>query len=197
LNTEQRDAASFDVDSIAWRQWSKIHFFLMRRGAFLDELTPAQRDNAMTLLKESLRPKGYQTARDIMRLNESILEITGKTDEYGEWLYWMILVGTPSSDESWGWQIDGHHLIINYFIVNERAIISPAFMGSEPNDADAIHSPIILIEFDYQRGVALDTDKPTKDHIHTVVRTLNGNDYSKGLLRQHREDADASHGHKS
>ncbi len=58
----------------------------------------------MALLKESLSPKGYQTARDIMRLNEFILELTGKTDEYGEWLYWMSLMGTPSSDEPWGWR---------------------------------------------------------------------------------------------
>jgi hypothetical protein len=59
------------------------------------------------------------------------------------------------------------------------------------------HNPVILIEFDYQRGVALDTDKTTKDHIHAVVRTPNGNDYSKDLLRQHCENANAAHGHKS
>jgi len=26
---------------------------------------------------------------------------------------------------------------------------------------------------------------PTRQHIHTVVRTPNGNDYGKDLLRQH------------
>lgn len=26
---------------------------------------------------------------------------------------------------------------------------------------------------------------PTRDHIHVVVRTPNGNDYGKDLLRQH------------
>ncbi|MCE2457847.1 MAG: hypothetical protein J4G14_08535 [Dehalococcoidia bacterium] len=29
--------------------------------------------------------------------------------------------------------------------------------------------------------------EPTRNHIHTVVRTPNGNDYGKDLLRQHRE----------
>jgi hypothetical protein len=28
-------------------------------------------------------------------------------------------------------------------------------------------------------------DRPTRDHINTVVRTPNGNDYGKDLLRQH------------
>ena len=37
------------------------------------------------------------------------------------------------------------------------------------------------------RGIALENDVPTRQHIHTVVRTPNGNDYGKDLLRQHYE----------
>ena len=48
-----------------------------------------------------------------------------------------------------------------------------------------IHSPVVLIEFDHLKGIALDSDTPTREHIHTVVRTPNGNDYGKDLLRQH------------
>jgi Protein of unknown function (DUF3500) len=48
-----------------------------------------------------------------------------------------------------------------------------------------IHSPVILIEFDHLNGVALDNDAPSRNHIHTVVRTPNGNDYGRDLLRQH------------
>ncbi len=50
-----------------------------------------------------------------------------------------------------------------------------------------IHSPVALIEFDHQNGIVLDNDKPSRHHIHTIVRTPNGNDYGKDLLRQHRE----------
>jgi hypothetical protein len=53
-----------------------------------------------------------------------------------------------------------------------------------------VHSPVILIEFDHQRPANLarfvaDAQKPTQQHIHCVVRTPNGNDYGKDLLRQH------------
>jgi hypothetical protein len=53
-----------------------------------------------------------------------------------------------------------------------------------------IHSPVILIEFDHQRPANLarfseDPNVPTRQHIHCVVRTPNGNDYGKDLLRQH------------
>ncbi len=50
-----------------------------------------------------------------------------------------------------------------------------------------VHSPVILIEFDMHRGVFLDNDEPEKFHVHTMVRTPNGNDYGKDLLRQHLE----------
>jgi len=52
-----------------------------------------------------------------------------------------------------------------------------------------IHSPVVLIEFDHQRPVGTrplhDPSKPTRAHIHTMVRTPNGNDYGKDLLAQH------------
>jgi hypothetical protein len=54
-----------------------------------------------------------------------------------------------------------------------------------------IHSPVLLIEFDHQRPVGTrhldDPNVPSREHVHTVVRTPNGNDYGKDLLRQHYE----------
>ena len=50
-----------------------------------------------------------------------------------------------------------------------------------------IHSPVILIEFTHIPGIALTGSEPSRNHIHTVVRTPNGNDYGKDLLRQHLE----------
>ena len=65
-----------------------------------------------------------------------------------------------------------------------------AWMGGTDEDSVfyyRVHSPVVLIEFDHQGGIFLDNDEPTRNHIHTVVRTPNGNDYGKDLLRQHRE----------
>jgi hypothetical protein len=58
-----------------------------------------------------------------------------------------------------------------------------------------IQSPVILIEFDHQRPIGLrhvlPADVPSREHVHSVVRTPNGNDYGKDLLRQHH----AAHKH--
>ena len=76
-----------------------------------------------------------------------------------------------------------------------------AWVGGTQNDSVfyyRIQSPVILIEFDHQRPanlsrLAKDPQLPTQQHIHCVVRTPNGNDYGKDLLRQHY----LTHSHQS
>ncbi|MEV7976798.1 DUF3500 domain-containing protein [Streptomyces sp. NPDC086519] len=48
-----------------------------------------------------------------------------------------------------------------------------------------VHSPVVLIEYDNHPGIFLDNDEPEPFHVHTIVRTPNGGDYGKDLLRQH------------
>ena len=276
----QRADALFPVDSDAWRRWSNIHVFLMRHGAMMEPMPQDQRELAFNLLREGFSPSGFELARNIMKLNDSIREITGSDEELGEWLYWLSVLGEPSLDEPWGWQYDGHHLNVNCFLLGGQMVMTPMFMGAEPVAADIgkhagtrvfqaeevftgafrdnfemryegikfgdlsshqqslmfdligtyinrmrsdhaqfkmdeirqhldethfawmggtaedsvfyyrVHSPVILIEFDHQNGIFLDNDEPSRNHIHTVVRTPNGNDYGKDLLRQHREQVD-------
>jgi len=50
-----------------------------------------------------------------------------------------------------------------------------------------VQSPVILIEFDHEPGVVFDNEEPTRHHVHSIVRTPNGNDYGIDLLRQHYE----------
>ena len=76
-----------------------------------------------------------------------------------------------------------HHLDKTWF----------AWMGKTDDGAVfyyRIHSPVVLIEFDHQvpanlKAYAKDPNAPSPQHIHVVVRTPNGNDYGKDLLRQH------------
>jgi len=69
-----------------------------------------------------------------------------------------------------------------------------AWLGDTADDAVfyyRIHSPVVLIEFDHETPVGLrhlyPAGVPFREHIHSVVRTPNGNDYGKDLLRQHYE----------
>jgi Protein of unknown function (DUF3500) len=51
---------------------------------------------------------------------------------YSEWFYWISIFGTPSPEQPWGWQIDGHHLNVNCFVLGDQLVLTPGFIGSEP-----------------------------------------------------------------
>ena len=305
LKPAQRNRTLFSVDTVEWRKWSNIHPTLMRHGIALFEMSDAQRDRAFALMRESLSSGGFEEALDTMHLNETVMELTGRLDEYGEDLYWLSIMGEPSATEPWGWQWDGHHLIINCFVLGDQVVMTPNFLGAEPVHAKSgkyagtrvfradedkglamihalsvtqrskaiiaaessgedfttafrdnlelgykgirydelsnsqhellfglieyhigrmrtehallkvqevkrylkdtyfcwmggfdddstfyyrVQNPVIIVEFDHQRGIAFrEHAKPYKDHIHVILRTPNGNDYGKDLLRQHYE----------
>ena len=307
LTAEQRSKTLYPVDDPEWRKWMNQHFYV-RQGVSFKEMTDPQRKAAFGLMQASLSARGMKLTRDIMRLNETLAEMTNDFVFLGEWLYHITVMGKPSATEPWGWQFDGHHAIINYFVLGDQVVMTPFFAGSEPviakagkfkgtavlqdeqreglamlqalssaqkekavlsfsktgnnnvgeafkdnvvldyagiradalgskeqkrlldlagmyidnmdegharvkmdevkryldrtsfawiggTEADSvyyyrIHSPVVLIEFDHQKPANLsrfvaDPSKPTREHIHVVVRTPNGNDYGKDLLRQH------------
>jgi hypothetical protein len=308
LTPALRTKSTFGIDDDEWRKWMNQHFYVRQGVSFL-EMTPAQRDLGFALLKSALSARGLKQTRDIMRLNETLGELNGNDfEQYGELRYHITVMGTPSATEPWGWQLDGHHAIINYFVLGDQVVMTPFFAGSEPviatsgkhkgvsvlqeeqykalsfvnmldsgqraravlssektrndnlteawkdnaivpqagisavdlvpaqrrellslialyvgnmdeghakvkmadvekhiaattfawigkTDPDAvfyyrIQSPVILIEFDHQlpanlRQLAANPNVPNHEHIHVVVRTPNGNDYGKDLLRQH------------
>jgi len=59
--------------------------------------------------------------------------------------------------------------------------------GSGDDDAFyyRVHSPVVLIEYDCHQGVFLDNDQPEPFHVHTIVRTPDGGDHGRDLLRRH------------
>jgi hypothetical protein len=85
------------------------------------------------------------------------------------------------------WAEAKHHLDETHFVwIGPFDATSPFYYR--------ILSPVILVEFDHQSGIVYDNDMPSRDHIHTVVRTPNGNDYCRDLLRQHYARHDHRHG---
>jgi hypothetical protein len=137
LLPEQREAATFDLDSDSWRSWSNVHMYLMRHGVCMEQMSEPQREAAYDLMRSTLSKAGFETSLGIMRLNETIREITGRDVEFSDLLYWFSVMGEPSDTEPWGWQIDGHHLILNCFVLGDQVVFAPQFMGSEPVIATA------------------------------------------------------------
>lgn len=283
LTEQQRERARFPVDDPEWRAWSFHRQAAPDRGVSLGEISPSARDAALKLLEASLSERGYALTRNLMRLHQA------PDDPAGEWRYRIAVMGEPSASEPWGWQLEGDHLVINYFVLGGQVVMSPMFMGAEPvssgdraalqdeqdrgramlqslsdaqrqmavigapgddqeivagesgdnailenvgipaslMDAEQRSSLLALIEryvgnlreehaavkmaeveahvddtyFAWSGGdggdsafyyrifspvilIELDSRAP-RDHVHAVIRTPNGNDYGKALLRQH------------
>jgi hypothetical protein len=140
LDAAQRSKVVLDTEADERRMWFNIHPNVFRHGVMLEDLAPRQRSAALGLMQATLSARGFAQARDIMRLNELVIEITRRPDEYGEWPYFVTLFGVPSADAPWGWQIDGHHLNLNFFVLGDQLVFTPSFMGSEP--CSVAHGPL-------------------------------------------------------
>ncbi|MGE0798676.1 MAG: DUF3500 domain-containing protein [Lautropia sp.] len=140
LDAAQRTKVLLDTEAQERRMWFNIHPNVFRHGLMLEELGARQRGAALRLMEATLSARGFEQARDIMRLNALLVEITTRPEEYGEWPYFVTLFGMPSADLPWGWQIDGHHLNLNFFVLGDQLVFTPSFMGSEP--CSVAHGPL-------------------------------------------------------
>jgi hypothetical protein len=319
LTPAQRAAMSLAVDSQLWRHWQNTELYVEHHGLRLDEQDASVRLAVMAVVRASLSPKGFDITSGVMRLNRFLGDLVGGPAVLGEWSFIFCLFGTPSESEPWGWQLFGHHLSLSCLVIGRQMVLSPCFLGAEPNHADTgpfagthlfedeeraglalmrslsegqqrqaivahsmmggdlppgrrhfadnlhlggafqdnrivpyeglrastlsarqrrdlmdlvaayvaplppgplaarleeverhlgdthfcwiggceeaspfyyrIQSPVIFIEFDHHAGVFLTNAEPAKFHVHTIVRTPNGNDYGIDLLRLHYQHA--------
>ena len=155
LTNEQLARAMFPVDDIEWRKWMNQHFYV-RQGISFAEMTDAQRDAAFGLMKVSLSTRGFELTRNIMRLNETLAELAEDHVFLGEWLYYIQIYGRPSATQPWGWKLEGHHAIINYFVLGDQVVMTPLFIGSEPVRATSgKYKGIEILQEEQNDGLAM------------------------------------------
>jgi hypothetical protein len=139
LSAEQKAKAAFPFDSPERTNW---HFVPLqdrerkptRKGLRLEEMSAAQREAAMALLKAGTSPSGYNQATTIMSLESLLndLEKGGTNVRRPDW-YFVSIFGTPAKTGKWGWRVEGHHLSINYTLENGQVTATtPTVFGANP-----------------------------------------------------------------
>src|SRR5262249_11860186 len=135
--------------------WMNQHFYV-RQGVSFREMNDEQRNAAFGVMRASLSSRGMALTRDIMRLNETLAELTNDFDFLGEWMYFITVMGKPSATEPWGWQRDGHHAIINYFVLGDEVVMTPYFAGSEPVIATSgKYKGTAILQEEQRRGLGM------------------------------------------
>ena len=103
-----------------------------RLGLTLGNMKPAQRTLAHALLASALSHRGHLEASTIMILEQILFEMEGR-DIRDPYLYHVCIFGKPDASGTWGWRFEGHHLSLNFTLVNGRIFsVTPSFWGSNP-----------------------------------------------------------------
>lgn len=139
LTAEQRVQATFPFSGDVRTDW---HFVPKedRKGLPLKEMTTEQTYLVHILLNESLGQSGYSKTAGIMYL-ESILRgmdvQRGRNGAYeyrDPTKYFVSVFGSPQMNGAWGWSFEGHHISLNFTVVDGQLIASsPAFFGANPH----------------------------------------------------------------
>lgn len=134
LAPEQRAKALFEFGDALRHDW---HFIpRARKGLPLKEMDEKQRAAAHALLRTGLSESGYKKSTDIISLESILKEIEGPNGRMvrDPELYYVQIFGKPGA-AAWGWRFEGHHLSLNFTIVNGKFIAGgPAFMGANPGE---------------------------------------------------------------
>ncbi|MDX1382591.1 MAG: DUF3500 domain-containing protein [Thermoanaerobaculia bacterium] len=138
LDADQRRQATFSMDDEERRRWSNLPApAFERKGVSFGEMSEAQRVLAHRLIQTPLSSQGYLKAAGIMRVDEILrgYASAARPDArpmFGQELYWIGIFGDPEGGGPWGWQLDGHHLALNFTVVGEEVSVTPAFLGADP-----------------------------------------------------------------
>jgi hypothetical protein len=134
LDQKQRQSVLFAFDDDAQRvRWSNLPVKMVpRAGLSMGELTAAQRSAAMALVSSALSPRGFEKVQQIVEADETLKHKEGNNPMFGEDLYYISILGTPSAKEPWMFQFGGHHLALNITIAGERGVLTPTLTGAQP-----------------------------------------------------------------
>jgi hypothetical protein len=158
LSPEQKAQAVFDFNADERLNW---HFIPKeRKGLPVKAMSPEQRPLAMALLSAGLSQQGFIKATSIMSLEE-ILKIQEKNTPPGRRdpeNYLFSIFGTPSESGTWGFRVEGHHLSLNFTVVNNKVASSPMFYGTNPhlvNSGPRAGTRVLAAEEDLGRELLL------------------------------------------
>ena len=134
LEDTQQQAATYPLDDEERYNW---HFTPREReGVPLKDMSEAQQEAALQLMKICLSEAGYSKAMDIRELEQVLRYVENRppNDTRRDPMnYSFTIFGEPTAGEAWGWRVEGHHLSLNYTAIDNQIVsATPTFLGANP-----------------------------------------------------------------
>ena len=134
LEDTQQQAATYPLDDDERYDW---HFTPReRQGVPLKNMSEAQQEAALHLMKICLSETGYETAQNIRELENVLRYVENRppNDTRRDPMnYSFTIFGEPRAGQAWGWRVEGHHLSLNYTAIDNQIVsATPTFRGANP-----------------------------------------------------------------
>ncbi len=108
-------------------------------GLTLAAMTQPQHRLVFRLVASGLSTAGYVTASTIMGLENVLDQLEGFTASFERprgrdpLMYFVRFFGTPSRSGTWSWRLGGHHVSLNFTIIDGAlSATTPLFFGADP-----------------------------------------------------------------
>jgi hypothetical protein len=189
LDSAKRVKANLPFNSAERLDW---HFIPReRQGLPIKEMSPEERQAALALLRSSVSARGFTKVDAILHLEQVLFAIEGRAIRDTE-LYYFTVFGEPSEQGVWGWRYEGHHVSLNWTIVEGRLVAStPQFLGANPADVgDGPQKGTRVLAVEEDVGRALVKSLRTDQSAQAVVSSDAPPDILTGSSREAAIQAD-------
>ncbi|MFK7850946.1 MAG: DUF3500 domain-containing protein [Akkermansiaceae bacterium] len=138
LDEKQKQKATFPFDSDQRENWGFVP--RKRKGLPLEELYGQQNQHVRALLKTALSDPGIKKVDAVMALEAFLGEIEKRPDFRNPNAYFTSIFGTPAANGTWAWRFEGHHLSLNYTVIEGKTIaVTPSFFAANPAEVTIDH----------------------------------------------------------
>lgn len=172
LDSAQKLKAVFAFEDTSRYKWHFVPAYSVPRdGIAIMNLDSMQKQNIYALLKTCLSSTGYTRSQDIMNTEYLLKALQPDSKGRIPENYLVAFYGNPGKDKTWGWKISGHHLALNYTMVNDQLAFAPFFFGVYPavrNNAEG--KEIKLFRDEEEKGFKLVNDLTPEQRLKAVFR---------------------------
>ena len=133
LDSVQKAKSVYPFDEMSRYDWNYLPASLIpRKGVCLKDLDSNQKNKVYVLLNSFLSDKGFSRTQDIMNNEYYLKELEPDFIHRIPENYFISFYGIPAKDSIWGLKFSGHHIALNFTIVNNKLAFSPIFFGVYP-----------------------------------------------------------------
>lgn len=133
FSAEQKKEAAYTFTDAERENWNFVP--IDRHGLPFKKMSTEQQALGLALLRTGLSHTGMERTYAIMQMEYVLKEQENDTPagRRDPTRYFITIFGEPSTDKSWGWRFEGHHLAFNFTVVDgQHVFFAPGFIGSNP-----------------------------------------------------------------